>query len=109
MIFSHSLISIKETLKGLEKIEVNVPLLEEELENHYELLSEAIQTILRKNKVEDAYEKIKETSRGKTLTKEEIKALIEKLDLPKEEKNRLLSLTPKTYIGLARELAEKVE
>ena len=61
-----------------------------ELNNHYEVLTEAIQTVLRKNKVNSAYELLKELSRGKELTKEDIKNFINKLDIPEEDKKRFL-------------------
>ena len=101
VIFSHSLISVKETLIGLNKLAVNKSYLLTELDDHYEVLSEAIQTILRKNKIPDAYEKLKTLSRGKVITKEEIKEFIEKLDINKKDKETLLKLVPKNYIGLS--------
>ena len=106
VIFSHSLISIKETITGLNKIEVNNDLLKEELDSHYEVLTEAIQTVLRKNKVSNAYELLKELSRGKELTKKDIHNFVNKLDIPNEDKKRLLSLTPSNYIGLSKEIVE---
>ena len=72
-----------------------------ELDNHYEVLTEAIQTVLRKNKIKDAYDKLKELSRGKTITKEEIKEFIMKLDIDKQDKEMLLNLTPRNYVGLS--------
>lgn len=107
VIFSHSLISIKETLTGLDKIIVNSELLKEELDNHYEVLTEAIQTVLRKNKVPKAYELLKGLSRGKDLTKEELHEFINKLDIPDTDKKILLDLTPNNYIGLAKEIVNK--
>ena len=107
VIFSHSLISIKETLTGLDKIIVNSELLKEELDNHYEVLTEAIQTVLRKNKVPKAYELLKGLSRGKDLTKEELHEFINKLDIPDTDKKILLDLTPSNYIGLAKEIVNK--
>ena len=101
VIFSHSLISIKETITGLNKLEVNEKLLKEELEKHYEVLTEAIQTVLRKNKVEKAYEMLKELSRGKELTKKDIQDFIKNLKINEEDKNRLLNLTPSNYLGLS--------
>lgn len=106
VIFSHSLISIKETLIGLNKLEVNKEHLLTELDNHYEVLSEAIQTILRKNKCVDAYEKLKELSRGKKVTKKEIEDFINKLDIDKNDKERLLALTPRNYIGLCLQIVD---
>ena len=107
VIFSHSLISIKETMTGLDKIIVNSELLKNELDNHYEVLTEAIQTVLRKNKVPKAYELLKGISRGKDLTKEEIHEFINKLDIPDTDKKILLDLTPSNYIGLAKEIVNK--
>ena len=101
VIFSHSLISIKETITGLNKITVNEEYLIEELNNHYEVLTEAIQTVLRKNKIDNAYELLKELSRGKELTKEDIKDFVNKLNIPEEDKKKLLDLTPSNYIGLS--------
>ncbi len=106
VIFSHSLISIKETLTGLNKIVVNEEYLKEELDNHYEVLTEAIQTVLRKNKVDNAYELLKELSRGKELNKEELHKFINKLEISNEDKERLLKLTPSNYIGLCKKIVE---
>ena len=104
VIFSHSLISIKETIAGLNKIVVNKDLLKNELENNYEVLTEAIQTILRKNKIENAYELLKELSRGKNLTKDDIHKFIKKLNIPESDKKILLDLTPCNYTGLTTEI-----
>ncbi len=102
VIFAHSLISINETLKGLKKIEIEKEYLKEELNNHYEVLSEAIQTVLRKNGYQDAYEQLKKLSRGKKVDKEAIEKFIKKLEIPNEEKRILLNLTPEKYTGLAQ-------
>ena len=107
VIFSHSLISIKETITGLNKIIVNKNLLKNELDNHYEILTEAIQTILRKNRIPNAYELLKELSRGKELTKQELHKFINKLDLPLDDKKILLNLTPSNYIGLSTTIVDK--
>ena len=107
VIFSHSLISIKETQTGLNKIIVNENYLKEELNSHYEVLTEAIQTVLRKNKIDNAYEKLKKLSRGKELKKEELQDFINNLDINNDDKERLLNLTPDTYIGLSIKIVEK--
>ena len=107
VIFAHSLISIKETLTGLNKLIVNEDLLKNELDNHYEVLTEAIQTVLRKNKILNAYELLKELSRGKELDKETLHEFINKLNIPKEDKKKLLELTPSNYIGLSTIIVDK--
>lgn len=104
VIFSHSIISIKETIKGLNKINVNENLLKEELENHYEVLSEAIQTVLRNNGYKGAYEQLKKLSRGKVITRDDIREFIQELEIDSNDKERLLNLTPNTYLGLAEEI-----
>lgn len=101
VIFSHSIVSIKETLTGLNKLAVNKEYLLDELEDHYEVLSEAIQTVLRKNKIPNAYEELKKISRGKTITKEELKAFIEQLTINEKDKEVLLKLVPREYLGLS--------
>ena len=107
VIFSHSLVSVKETQVGLDKIIVNKTILKEELDNHYEVLTEAIQTVLRKNKVPKAYEILKELSRGKELNKKDIKDFVKKLDIVDSDKKILINLTPSEYIGLASEIVDK--
>lgn len=104
VIFSHSLISINQTLIGLNKLNVNNDLLKEELNDNYIVLSEAIQTVLRKNKIDNAYELLKELSRGKKITKESLKLFISNLSINKNDKERLLKLTPLDYIGLSEEI-----
>ena len=107
VILSHSLISIKETITGLNKIEVNEKYLKDELESHYEVLTEAIQTVLRKNKIDNAYELLKELSRGKELTKKDIHDFVNKINIPKEDKDILLNLSPTNYIGLSTIIVDK--
>ncbi len=101
VILAHSLISFKESITGLNKLCVNKDLLYEELDNNYIILSEAIQTILRKEKVDNAYELLKELSRGKHLTKDELHKFIKTLPISNESIETLLNLTPEKYIGLA--------
>ena len=107
VIFSHSVISIKESINGINKLEINKDYLQEELDNNYVILSEAIQTILRKNKQDNAYELLKELSRGKHITKEELHKFIKKLEINNEDKDILLNLEPKTYIGLSEIIVNK--
>jgi len=104
--FAHSLIGIKMCLNGLNRIEANRKKILEDLKEHPEILSEAIQTVMRKEGNNNAYEELKKFSRGKKLTLEELKEFIEKCSLSKKEKDKLLKLKPENYIGKAVELTE---
>lgn len=99
--FGYSLLAYKSTIAGLGKLEINKEKIAEDLDNNWAILTEAIQTVMRRFGVEDAYEKLKELSRGKEITKEKIHDFVQALDIPDEQKNRLLKLTPSSYIGLA--------
>ncbi|MBU1935508.1 adenylosuccinate lyase [Patescibacteria group bacterium] len=99
--WGYSVLAYKSTLKGLGKLELNKKFIQEELDNNWALLAEPIQTVMRKNNIPNAYEKLKELTRGKSITKESVRKFIKELKLPKEDKDRLLKLTPSTYIGLA--------
>ena len=107
VIFSHSLISINQTLTGLSKLTVNTSLLNNELNDNYIVLSEAIQTVLRKNKIDNAYELLKDLSRGKMVTKEILQDFINNLPINNKDKDILLNLTPQEYIGLSTIIVEK--
>ncbi len=98
--FALTILAYKSTLIALERIEVNKKVIQEDLDNNWEVLAEAVQTVLRKNKVKGAYEKLKEFTRGQKITAESYKKFVSGLDLPKEDKERLIELTPETYIGL---------
>jgi len=102
--FGYTLLAYKSLSKGLGKLEVNETRLREDLDANWALLSEAIQTVLRRYGVQNAYEQLKELTRGETVTKEKIAEFVEGLDIPEDAKNRLLKLTPDTYIGLASSL-----
>ncbi len=102
--FGYSMQGVKETLKGLKKVTVNLEKINEDLENNYEVLAEAIQTMLRKYGTIDAYSKLKDLTRGKKITKEIIQEFVSNLDISLEDKKILLNLTPKTYIGKSNKL-----
>ncbi len=94
--------------KGLSRVSVNRPRAEAELKDHWEIIAEAIQTLLRKHGEKEAYETMKKLTRGKTITKKTLTKFIASLDLPAEEKQNLMALTPLAYTGLAEKLAKKV-
>ena len=108
MAFAYSLIAIKQTIIGINKVVVNEEVLLDELRNTPEVLAEAIQTILRKNGVENAYEILKGITRGKSISMEAIPEFVKGLDINEKDKEVLLKLRPETYLGLAEDLAKKL-
>lgn len=108
IVFAYSLIAIKQTIIGINKVTVNEEKLREELNNTPEVLAEAVQTILRKNGFENAYEVLKGLTRGKHITLKEIREFVSNLDISKTDKETLLNLTPESYTGLAETLTKKI-
>ncbi|MES2141830.1 MAG: adenylosuccinate lyase [Pseudomonadota bacterium] len=106
--FAHSLIAYKSLLTGLEKIILDEVKLAEDLNQHWEILAEAIQTVLRKYGAEMPYEKLKMLTRGKKLDKEALHQFIHKLELPEEAKQQLFRLAPTNYLGYAEKLAKEI-
>ncbi|MCH9643661.1 MAG: adenylosuccinate lyase [Gammaproteobacteria bacterium] len=106
-VFGYSLLSYQSTTAGLERLEANQEEIAKDLDQHWEVLTEAVQTVMRCHGINDAYEQLKQFSRGEIMTKEKLAAFIQQINLPQEVKNRLLSLTPANYIGKAAELAKE--
>jgi len=92
----------------LKKLELNEEAIAQDLDASWEVLAEPIQTVMRRYGVQGAYEKLKEVTRGKTVTAAALHGLIRELDIPQTEKDRLLAMTPASYIGKATELAQRV-
>jgi adenylosuccinate lyase len=103
----HCLLSYQSLRRGLGKLEVDRARLEADLDAHWEVLAEAIQTVLRKHGVADAYEQLKELTRGQRVDRESLLALVDGLPLPEEEKRRLRALSPATYVGNAAAQARR--
>ena len=95
-------------MTGLNKLELNEEALAADLDASWEVLAEPIQTVMRRYGVQGAYEKLKEVTRGKTVTAADLHKLIESLEIPQADKDRLLAMTPATYVGKAAELARRV-
>ncbi|MHC3430676.1 adenylosuccinate lyase [Delftia lacustris] len=95
-------------MTGLNKLELNEERLQEDLDNAWEVLAEPIQTVMRRYGVQGAYEKLKEVTRGKTVQAEDLHRLINGLEIPQADKDRLLAMTPASYVGKAAELARRV-
>jgi adenylosuccinate lyase len=93
---------------GLNKLELNQEALADDLDNAWEVLAEPIQTVMRRYGVQGAYEKLKEVTRGKTVTAQALHGLIRSLEIPETEKTRLLAMTPASYVGMAASLARRV-
>ena len=102
--FGYSVISYKSTLKGLNKITPNNNKINEELDNNWAVLSEAVQTIMRLENIENAYEQLKNLTRGKNLNQEKYLEYIDGLDISPKNKQYLIKLTPRNYIGMAAKL-----
>ena len=105
-LFAYIIISLNSLKKGIAKIEPNQDVILKDLDNSWEILTEAIQILLRKNGIEDSYAKIKSISRGKKLDYHSYIKIINDLKINKADKELLLSLTPNNYIGLANKLAK---
>jgi len=93
---------------GLKKLELNEAALAKDLDGAWEVLAEPIQTVMRRYGVAGAYERLKEVTRGQTVTAEALHGLIRSLEIPQTEKDRLLAMTPGSYTGKATELARRV-
>lgn len=102
--FGYSIQGIQETMKGLKKIKPNLGKISLDLNNNWEVLAEPIQTMLRKYEFIDAYNQLKEFTRGKIITKEMLHEFIKGLPINDADKENLLNLTPEKYIGLANKL-----
>ena len=105
--FGYSLQAISETLNGLEKCVVNEDKIASDLNEKWEVLAEPIQTMLRKYGIPDAYDTLKELTRGKNISKEDIVKFSQSLDmLSDQDKQTLVEMTPASYIGLANILCD---
>ena len=105
---AHSFLAYSSLQAGLEKLTVNSEKISQELDQHWEVLTEAIQTILRKYGVQNPYEQLKDFSQGKLVQAHDIRNFIQTLDLPHSVKQELIELTPSTYIGFAAILAKNI-
>jgi len=106
--FAYMSIAYQSLIKGLDKIKIDKKVLDDDLDKNQEILAEAIQTILRREQIEDAYEHLKKLTRGKSLDKETLITFIDSLEVSASVKNELKELSPKNYIGVASKLAKKI-
>ncbi|KRW68549.1 adenylosuccinate lyase [Pseudomonas sp. TTU2014-105ASC] len=106
--FAHSVIAYEASLKGIGKLELNAARIAEDLDACWEVLAEPVQTVMRRYAVENAYEKLKDLTRGKGITPEALQTFIDGLDIPAEAKAELRKLTPANYIGNAVAQAKRI-
>ncbi len=104
----HSLLAWRSCLRGLERLEPDPARIAADLDANWEVLAEPIQTVMRRYGVANAYEQLKALTRGKEITREALQTFIRGLAIPEADKQRLLALTPSTYIGKAAELARRI-
>lgn len=105
--YAHSLIAYEALLKGNETLVVNKIPIKRDLNANWDVLSEAIQTLMRRYGIENPYEQLKQLTQGQGIDAESLKGFITHLPLPDQEKARLLALTPQSYTGLAVKLTEE--
>jgi adenylosuccinate lyase len=106
--FAHVLIAGRSCARGLGKLEVDARRLAEDLDDNWEVLAEAIQTVLRRHGVDQPYERLKVLTRGRRVERADLQAFIAGLELPEAAKHQLLALTPATYLGNAADQARRI-
>lgn len=106
--FGYSVVAYDACLRGLGKLEINAAAIDHDIDNCWEVLAEPVQTVMRRYGLENPYEQLKELTRGKGINEEGLREFITGLDLPEKPKADLLAMTPRSYIGLAVQLAKKI-
>ena len=107
--FGYINLALYSLLKGLNKLEINKIKLKQDLDDSWEVLTEAVQTVIRKNNIPNGYELMKKLSRGKKISREDLAKFIDEMDVPYSDKQNLSKLTPSLYIGLAEKLAKDLK
>ena len=106
--FGYTLLAYDSCLRGLNKLEANPTRMAEDLDQNWEVLAEPVQTVMRRYGIENPYEQLKELTRGKGISQAALREFIQGLAIPQDAKDRLLAMTPATYIGLAAQLAKDI-
>jgi adenylosuccinate lyase len=104
----YTVLAYDSCLRGLNKLEVNPVRMTEDLDHSWEVLAEPVQTVMRRYGIENPYEKLKELTRGKGISREALQAFIQSLEIPDAEKTRLMQMTPAYYVGIAEQIAKKI-
>ncbi|WP_407351732.1 adenylosuccinate lyase [Luteimonas sp. R10] len=106
--FGHALVALDALLRGLDKLAVDEARLQADLDAAWEVLAEAVQTVMRRHGLPNPYEQLKALTRGRGIDADSMRGFIESLALPEDERRRLLALTPAAYTGLAERLASQI-
>ncbi len=106
--YAYTEIALRSLLKGLSKLEINADRIAQDLDNSWEVLAEAIQTVMRRYGIEEPYEKLKALTRGQSINPDSLKPFVESLELPESVKQELLALTPASYIGNAIDQTRRI-
>jgi len=107
--YAHSVVALSSLQKGLSKLEVDGDRLTADLEANWEVLAEAIQTVMRRHGIEKPYEQLKSLTRGKRVTAADLQSFVEGLDLPEDARRALRELSPSAYTGNAEEMAASLD
>jgi adenylosuccinate lyase len=107
--FGYALLAYDSLNRGLDKLEVNPQRLNDDLDATWEVLAEPVQTVMRRYGIENPYEQLKELTRGKGITRDALQTFINGLAIPADAKERLLAMTPGSYVGKAAELAKRIK
>ena len=104
----HSMLAYRSLVKGLNKITLDHKTVKTDLNAHWEVLAEAVQTVMRRYGLKNPYEEMKALTRGQKITKQVLQKFIKQLEIPEKAKQRLLKLTPENYLGKACELTKEL-
>jgi adenylosuccinate lyase len=107
--YGHSLVATSSLLKGLAKLELNAERVNQDLDRHWQVLAEPIQTVMRRYGIENAYEQLKSLTHAKSINAEELADFIQQLDIPEDARKSLLELTPAGYTGNAAAMAAHID
>ena len=105
---AHMLIALQSLMKGVGNLEVNAAAINDDVSEAWEVLGEAVQTVMRRYGIPEPYEKLKALTRGQAVTRDILREFIKSQEIPEPEIERLLALTPETYIGLAAQQARDI-
>ena len=106
--FAYTVLGWKSAAEGLDRIDVRKECIESDLDSNWEIVSEAIQTVLRRVGIPDGFSKLKELTRGQHVTRVDIHAFIDGLDIDDQTKDELKSISPRTYLGNAASQAQRI-